>query len=109
MFVVMVSGDKLQALVASAIKESRLRHGLQQQDLARVIGVKRTSISNIEHGKQAVSLAMFCRIMDALNEDPGSFLNRVLEHRPSPSVTEDDVLDEAVRSLIKNVVEGDEK
>jgi len=102
----MESKAKLHLLVATAIRESRVRHGLQQQDLAKVIGVTRTSISNIEHGKQAVSLAMFCKIADALNENPGRFLECILTQTPAPSVTEEDVEDEAIRSLIKGVVGG---
>jgi len=100
----MAVNTQLHLLVAAAIKESRLKHGLQQDDLARVIGVKRTSISNIEHGRQAVSLAMFCKIADALNENPGQFLERVLTSKQAPFVTEDDVEDEDIRLLIRGVI-----
>jgi transcriptional regulator with XRE-family HTH domain len=94
----------LKQLVASAIKESRLKHGLQQQDLAAVIGVTRNSISNIEHGKQAVSLSMFCKIADALNEDPGIFLDRILETKPEPTISKEDVDDLRVLKLIKKTI-----
>lgn len=95
---------KLNQLVAAAIKESRLRHGLQQQDLASVIGVTRTSISNIEHGKQAVSLSMFCKIADALNENPGDFINKILAKKPEPSVTKEDVTESSIRTIINKAV-----
>jgi transcriptional regulator with XRE-family HTH domain len=96
--------DKLSTLVAAAIKKSRVKHGFQQQDLANVIGVTRTSISNIEHDKQAVSLAMFCKIADALNENPGELLNSVLAQKSNPLVTKDDVDSATIRNLIKKTL-----
>lgn len=99
---------QLGKLIAAEIRKSRIAHGLQQQELADTIGITRTSISNIEHGKQALSLAMFCRIADALNENPSELLGRLLDQKVSPSISKEDVKDVHIRKLIKKTVEEKE-
>mgnify|MGYP000560104165 CR=1 FL=1 len=95
---------QLRQVIAAEIQKSRIDHGLQQKELADLVGVTRTSISNIEHGKQALSLRLFCKIADALNENPGELLNRILESKPEPSVSKEDVRDANMRRIIKNII-----
>jgi transcriptional regulator with XRE-family HTH domain len=51
---------------------------LSQLDLAELLGVTRTSVSNIERGKQAMSLVMFCKIADHLHVPPHVLLEEAM-------------------------------
>lgn len=103
MYLIMV---QLKQAIAAEIQASRIAHRLQQQDLARLVGVTRTSISNIEHGKQGVSLSMFCRIADALNEKPEDLLSKILSHTSAPTpASSQDVKDAHIRKLINQTIE----
>lgn len=97
-------GDLIQA-IAAEIQASRAAHRLQQQDLARLIGVTRTSVSNIERGKQGVSVSMFCRIANALNENPADMLARILNDKPTSAASSKEVKDTYVRNLINKTIE----
>ena len=78
---------------------------MSQQQLAERANTERTTISNIETARQAVTLDMFCRIADALNESPGDFLNLVLASKnPVPEVSEDEVGDSTKREMILKTV-----
>ncbi len=51
--------------VREAIRKMRKSAGMTQDGLAKVVGVERTSITNIEAGKQTVSVALLRKIVDA--------------------------------------------
>lgn len=44
------------------MKEYRARHGLKQEDLARLVGVRRETIGNLEKGRYNPSLVLAWRI-----------------------------------------------
>ncbi|HNZ05652.1 MAG: helix-turn-helix transcriptional regulator [Methanothrix soehngenii] len=48
------------------IKELRARHGLTQEELARMVGVRRETILFLEKGKYNPSLKLACKIALAL-------------------------------------------
>ena len=48
--------------------------GLSQEDLAGAIGLTRTSVSNIENGRQKVLLYTFEKILRVLNVQPSDLL-----------------------------------
>ena len=48
------------------IRKSRLRLELSQDDLARSIGLTRTSLTNIENGRQHPPLHTFCDLAEQL-------------------------------------------
>jgi DNA-binding XRE family transcriptional regulator len=99
--------DKLQTLVAQELRRVRLEAGLDQTTLAKVSGVKRTTISNIESERQATTLTVFCKLALALGKQPGELLSSIIEKiSSSPTITIEDVdsdLDvfKAVESTIK--------
>lgn len=97
--------DKLKRATAIQIREARKERGMQQLTLAEVVGVSRTSISNIEKGKQALSLSLFCKIANALDYQPDQFLNRIINRKPDLSVSKSDVDDEVVRRQIAKVIQ----
>lgn len=57
-----------------AIKEGRANKQWQQDKLAAAVGLKRTSISNIEAGRQSISLEMFCSICEQLALNPAKLI-----------------------------------
>lgn len=50
----------------AVISELRKKKGLRQEDLSKLVGLYRTSISNIESGRQKISALMLLKIIDAL-------------------------------------------
>lgn len=56
------------------IKEVRLKKGLSQGDIAKVLGVHRSYISGIERGVRNPTVKNVERIADALGVDPHTLL-----------------------------------
>ena len=52
--------------VGEAIKKERLRQNLTQEELGEKIGVKKSQISKIESGRQAITLPTMSRVFRAL-------------------------------------------
>lgn len=52
--------------LATVLKEERLKAGLTQQQLAELIGTKKTYISRLENGKADVQLNTLFRIFEGL-------------------------------------------
>ncbi|MEL6048730.1 MAG: helix-turn-helix transcriptional regulator [Methanothrix soehngenii] len=53
-------------VLRTRIKELRARHGLTQEELARMVGVRRETILFLEKGKYNPSLKLACKITLAL-------------------------------------------
>lgn len=98
----------LQQAVARHIRKARTAGGMQQQTLAEAVGVTRTSISNIENGRQALTLEMFYKISQVLKEDPGEFLKDALGGGKKVVVSAKEVRDPRIRKQIINTVVGGE-
>ena len=45
-------------MIKNRIKEYRARHDMKQEDLARLVGVRRETISNLEKGRYNPSLVL---------------------------------------------------
>ncbi|MBM4274120.1 MAG: helix-turn-helix transcriptional regulator [Deltaproteobacteria bacterium] len=58
----------------SAIRGLRLREGLTQEQLARLLGVKRTNLSEMENGKRPIGKNMARRLAQVLKTDYKVFL-----------------------------------
>ncbi len=67
-------GAELYAALGGLIRARRERAGLTQGQLARRVGMTRTSITNIESGRQKVQLHTLYDIADALDVSPQAFL-----------------------------------
>jgi transcriptional regulator with XRE-family HTH domain len=63
------------AEVGARIRATRRRLGLSQAALAEMCGLVRSSVTNIENGRQGMSLPLFLSLADALNVDPADLLN----------------------------------
>jgi transcriptional regulator with XRE-family HTH domain len=61
--------ESLYRSIGEQIKTKRLAGSLNQEDLAGKVGLTRSSIAQIEAGKQAPSVFLLYKICDALNTD----------------------------------------
>src|SRR5258708_39183013 len=66
--------------IGESIRAKRKERGLSQEGLAKAVGLKRPSMSNIEKGRQNILLHTFCDIAETLN----STASALLPERPSP-------------------------
>ena len=66
--------------VGENIRARRKALGLSQEELAKAVGLKRPSLSNIEKGRQNILLHTFCEIAETLDSDA----NALLPERPRP-------------------------
>lgn len=65
-------------LLGANIRSVRLDRGLTQGDLAAAIGLDRSSIANIERGRQKVPLYAFTLLTEVLSQDPAELLPRIV-------------------------------
>jgi transcriptional regulator with XRE-family HTH domain len=79
----MRSLGSLKGVVGRLIREERTQKGWKQQQLADATDLKRTTISNIESGRQSLSLEQFCSIVDVLGKDAAEVLKVALRHLTS--------------------------
>ena len=61
------SEDDFYKLVGEKIRLARQASGMSQADLASKIGMRRTSITNIESGQQNIQAYQLCLISEELN------------------------------------------
>lgn len=61
-------------LLGKSLASARQAAKLTQAKLAAVVGLSRTSIANIESGRQPVQVHLLVRIAEALGKEPGSLL-----------------------------------
>lgn len=66
--------DPLYEEFGFRVREARSVEGVSQGELARRVGLSRTSVTNIERGRQHVSLRQFLEIAAALNCAPETLL-----------------------------------
>lgn len=66
--------NEVYSRIGTAIRSRRDAVGLTQSDLAELSGLKRTSITNIENGGQAVLLHQFIELARALRTDVAELL-----------------------------------
>ena len=75
------------------LRQARKAAGLSQADLAVAIKLTRTSISNIEKGRQKVLLHTFAEMLHVLNVRSGTLLP-VSQHTPLPPALDNLTRDE---------------
>ncbi len=66
--------DGFYAVVGGLIGEARERRNVAQEALASLVLLSRTSLTNIERGRQKVRLHTLCRLAAALEVTPCRFL-----------------------------------
>lgn len=62
----MATSDRLYAAIGAAVRAARERAGLTQEELGRRVGLTRTSITNIERGRQQIQVHTLYALAEAL-------------------------------------------
>lgn len=78
-----MNDDDFHRRLGALVRMKRLQRGLTQLQLARELGLTRSSVSNIEAGAQPLSLTGFVRLAELLAFDPGQVLNAACEESQS--------------------------
>lgn len=81
--------------VGQNVKQAREGRGITQEDLAAQVALSRTSITNIEQGRQQFMLHTLIEISAALSVAPASLL-------PKIDANFEDTLDEKLKELPLN-------
>lgn len=63
----MVRADTFYEELGAAIRTQREELKMTQQDLAELMGLARTSVTNIERGRQRLLIDQFCKLADILH------------------------------------------
>ncbi len=77
--------ELLNKQIGSRIKLRRTKIGITQIELAKRVGLSRTSIANIEAGHQSPPLPVFYNICQELGAEPISILPALAEVAQTPS------------------------
>jgi transcriptional regulator with XRE-family HTH domain len=80
------------AQVGKRIRTVREERGLTQEALASLVNLTRTSITNIEKGRQKLMLHTFVAVAAALRISPAALL-------PETAATSDDAVEAMLRNL----------
>lgn len=70
--------ERMKIVVGEMVRYERISRGWTQQQLADTVQQKRTTISNIEAGRQSLAIEQFCLIMKALGKKPEDALSLTL-------------------------------
>lgn len=92
--------------VGAAIRQRRLALGLSQDGLATDVGLTRTSISNIEKGRQKLLLHTLSEIALALRIAPGELLPGAAVAAPPAGEPDLQHYSPEVQSFIKSGIRG---
>ena len=99
----MIPADEFYEGLGIAIKARREALGMTQSALASALGLSRTSITNIERGRQRLLIDQFCRVAEILRCEPDVLLVGLLpsrgNSRPSANLDAMPVTAEFVESL----------
>jgi len=68
------STESLRHIVASNVKDRRLRLGLSQEQLADICGYHRTYIGSVERGERNITLSTLAALATALNVSANDLL-----------------------------------
>ena len=95
---------KLHRLIGIQIKNLRSAGRLKQEALASRVGLSRTSITNIEGGKQRILIDQLYAIADALSVEPCRLLPARSQLNGSKGIPPNPRLSQEARAWVKKVV-----
>ena len=100
--------DVFYKQVGENIRAKRKERGLSQEGLAKAVGLKRPSMSNIEKGRQNILLHTFCDIVETLGTSPSALLPDQPRSKPTemPDLT---ALSKKVRAFVEAGIKPAEK
>jgi transcriptional regulator with XRE-family HTH domain len=74
--------------LGAKIREFRNQRKLSQDELAKLVGLARTSLTNIEQGRQHPPLHIFCEIVEQLRVDISELLpSQTAIHEPTDLIS----------------------
>jgi len=88
----MISEERLYRSIGSKLRELREASGygaarLTQAELAKQVGLERTSITNIEKGTQKVPLHVVYRLSEVFSVEPATFLPSLAQVQSEDRIT----------------------
>ena len=98
-----VSENDLYIRIGERIKTARVNMGLTQDALGRLVGLGRTSITNMERGHQRMTVHTLYSVARALGEEPASLMP-LPSREPPPVLEAVPGLTEVEREWIRTVV-----
>ncbi len=106
----MISEDKLYQQVGILVRLARENRGLSQLDLAQRIGLQRTSVTNIEAGKQKIQLHTLFNVAHALGISPESLLplDDIVDTEMIDKQLQEQNIDSEEQMWIKRVLSSDD-
>lgn len=70
--------------IGQSVRRARLARGLKQSELAELVGMSRTTITNVELGRQSLLVDQLLRLADVLVVEPATLLpQKASVSRPS--------------------------
>ena len=84
----MINQDGLYSHIGEQLKNHREKIGLTQLELANRVALERTSITNIERGKQKLPIHVLFGVCKALGVSPSEVMPRVEQVADSPEMTQ---------------------
>jgi transcriptional regulator with XRE-family HTH domain len=104
----MKNTDSFYKQIGENIRAKRKERGLSQEGLAKAIGLKRPSMSNIEKGRQNILLHTFCDILETLDAKADALLPE--RSRPELSKMPDLTnYSQGVRDFVEAAIKPEEK
>jgi transcriptional regulator with XRE-family HTH domain len=100
--------DGFYTQVGARIRQKRRQLGLSQEGLAKAVGLKRPSMSNIESGRQNILLHTFYDIAETLGTDA----NSLLPDRPmpgTPAIPDLASYSEGVRGFVEAAIKSGDR
>ncbi|MBK3528651.1 helix-turn-helix transcriptional regulator [Streptomyces sp. MBT67] len=79
--------DRFYVHVGDRIRDARSAARLTQAELAASLGLARSSIANIEGGRQRLPLHMFVMITKTLNVNVAELLPDITQNQPAPELS----------------------
>ena len=64
------AADTFYVAAGKVMRTAREKKGISQDQVGKAVGLSRTSINNIEKGRQKVLLDTFCKIARVIDEKP---------------------------------------
>ena len=92
------SSSEVYRIVGARIRDERLKRNITQNDLAASVGLTRTSITNIEKGRQKLSLHTLVALASELRVSPVQF---VISFEPKTNSEIESLMPSNVSDLVK--------
>lgn len=90
--------------LGTKIRQARIERNFSQGEMARVVGLSRTSITNIERGRQPVQAHVLVQIAETLNVNLSTLLT--IERSQSDKDTKEDLkkFEPSIREWVEGII-----